>query len=179
MCPPKYRKTLDIVEDYDHYEFWSPIRVWSPYESLNRADKERIDRIKLLEFDVYSGHVLFVPPYWLYSIRFSGDADTTLCSTTYDTAASIAANAKPLAIHLVQRTQTKTVVTKIKSNTSSIEDEDENEMPDPTKTVVTPGFRTGLEMESVETINATIAPPEITEKKGPTEIVTNAGVYKV
>jgi len=176
MCPPKYRKTLDIIEDYDHYEFWSTLRVWSPYESLSKGDKERIDRVKMLEFDVYAGHVLFVPPYWLYSIRFSGDADTTVCSITYDTAASIAANAKPLAIHLVQRTQTKTVVTHIKSNTSLMEDEPRD---DPTKTTVTPGFRTGWEMESVETINATIAPPEITEKKGPTEIVTNAGVYKV
>jgi hypothetical protein len=175
MCPPKYRKVLDVVEDYDYYEFWSPLRIWSqdPH-TLDKRDKEILDRIKFLEFEVTEGHVLFVPKYWWYSVRFSGDTNTTICSAAYDTPASIASNAKPLAIHFMQRTQTKTVVTPVKHN-SPIETTDE-----PTEPVVTPGFKTGFEMDTVETINKqaeTTPMQSVSEKKLPTEIVTNSGVY--
>lgn len=177
MCPPKYRKVLDVVEDYDYYEFWSPLRIWSqdPH-TLDKRDKEILDRIKFLEFEVTEGHVLFVPKYWWYSLRFSGDTNTTICSAAYDTPASIASNTKPLAIHFMQRTQTKTVVTPVKQN-SSIETTSE-----PTEPIVTPGFKTGFEMDTVETINkqAETKPMQsapLSEKKLPTEIVTNSGVY--
>jgi hypothetical protein len=76
----------------------------------------------------------------------------------------------------MQRAQTKTVVTPVKQN-SPIETTSE-----PTEPVVTPGFKTGFEMDTVEAINkqAETKPMQsapLSEKKLPTEIVTNSGVY--
>jgi hypothetical protein len=202
MCPPKYRKVLEVQEDFDYYEFWSPLRVWSrDPQHLAKRDRDILDRIKMLEFEVPSGHALFVPPYWWYSIRFSGDANTTVCSATYDTPASIAANAKPLAIHFMQQTQTTKVMTKVRTNVNiQNDDQDSEKDPDPDHEI-TPGFKSGFEMheppqqqsnqnqqnqkkpkpeiEMAGMLKKPMASAPFSENQEPTEIITNAGVYKL
>lgn len=174
MCPPKYRKALDVQEDFDYFEFWSPLRVWArDPQHLAKRDRDILDRIKMLEFEVPSGHALFVPPYWWYSIRFSGDANTTVCSVTYDTPASIAANAKPLAIHFMQQTQTTTVITNVRTKADLDVDRSGHTNADNNGIVdgiaggisggivggisghaITPGFKTGFEMHAVDVADA-------------------------
>ena len=80
MTPWKSRKYLHHVYDYANYEFRSPIDVWDPQPKyLNDHEK-----IKFLEFDVDNGYVLYIPPYWFYSIKYF-DEYTQLGEYNYNT----------------------------------------------------------------------------------------------
>lgn len=78
MTPFKSCKYLHPIKDYDNYEFWSPVNVWKPQEKYMND----MDKLKFIEFDVMAGTVLYVPPYWWYSIKYSG-TDTLVSSFTY------------------------------------------------------------------------------------------------
>ena len=85
VCPPKYTKIIPHFKDYENYEFWSPLNTESP------RFKDVCQRIKILDIDIHPGDVLFLPPYWWYSIQFSGDAKTTVATLTYDVAMNVMA----------------------------------------------------------------------------------------
>jgi hypothetical protein len=78
MTPWKSRKYIDTIKDYDNYEFYSRLNPWSP-NIVGESDK-----IKWLNFDVGVGHVLYIPPWWWYSIKFSS-TDTRIASFKYQT----------------------------------------------------------------------------------------------
>jgi hypothetical protein len=73
MAPWKSVKHLHSVKDYMNYEFFSKINVWCP-QSKYRND---FDRVKFIEFDVPRGYVLYIPPYWWYSIKFNKKSSIT------------------------------------------------------------------------------------------------------
>ena len=103
MTPFKYSKYLYPNKDYDIYEFRSPINVWKPQENyLNDMDK-----ISFLEFDVLEGHVLYVPPYWWYSIKYVAD-DSSVLGFTYDSFMNVLANTPDYMKYLLQQQNTKT-----------------------------------------------------------------------
>lgn len=88
MTPWKSSKYLYPVKDYESYEFKSPINVWKPQSQyLNNMDK-----MKFLEFDVPSGYVLYVPPYWWYSFKYSNSNMTSVCGFTYNSSMNILSN---------------------------------------------------------------------------------------
>jgi hypothetical protein len=97
MSPWKTRKYLHPIADYDNYEFRSPVNVWSPQDKyLNDMDKA-----KFLEFEVLAGHVLYVPPYWFYSIKYS--EDTCVCGITYVSAMNFVANLPNAGLFFIQQ----------------------------------------------------------------------------
>lgn len=97
MSPWKTRKYLHPIADYDNYEFRSPVNVWSPQAKyLNDMDKA-----KFLEFDVLAGHVLYIPPYWFYSIKYS--EDTCVCGITYVSAMNFVANLPNTGLFFIQQ----------------------------------------------------------------------------
>jgi hypothetical protein len=104
LCPPKYSKIIPIHRDYENYEFWSPLATNSDKE----GDKEILQKIKFLDLDLYPGDVLFLPPYWWYSISFSGDPETTVAAFTYDVAMNIAAQSNHWALYYLQQSNIKT-----------------------------------------------------------------------
>jgi hypothetical protein len=67
MAPPKSSKYLYPVNDYENFEFRSPINPWAP-QSKFKAD---FDKIKCLEIVLSPGKFLFIPAYWWYSFKFS------------------------------------------------------------------------------------------------------------
>jgi hypothetical protein len=71
--------------DYENFDFWSPMNVWS-------ADNKLTERIQFLDFDVLAGRVLFLPPYWWYSIQFCND-DTQMYIFKYSTYFNVVAHA--------------------------------------------------------------------------------------
>lgn len=108
MTPWKSRKNVHPINDYEKYEFRSKINVWSP-QAKYATDMEHI---KFLEFDVKEGYVLYIPPYWWYSIQFP-DANPLLLSVTYDSAMSTLSNAWDLTKYFFQQHNIKEKTTRI------------------------------------------------------------------
>lgn len=67
MTPPKSIKYLYPENDYENFEFRSPLNVWNIQPEYT-AD---FDKIKCLEFTLNKGQTLFIPAFWWYSIKFS------------------------------------------------------------------------------------------------------------
>ncbi len=97
MLPYKYIKQLDCVMDYENMEFWSP---------LNTFDISNTN-IQFLDFEVYSGYTLYIPPYWFYSMKFSGEQQhNILLSTTYDSPMNVLANTPDYTRNFIQKYNT-------------------------------------------------------------------------
>ena len=117
MTPWKSRKYLHPITDFSTYEFRSPIDAWTPANNIGEKGSikpdytQDIEKIKFLEFDVLEGFVLYVPPYWWYSIKYSS-ADTLVLGATYNTIPRIVANSWDIIQYYLQQDNTTTKVTK-------------------------------------------------------------------
>ena len=67
LIPPNSSKYLHQNKDYEHFEFSSPINVWS----IQPKYETDFDKIKSLEITLTPGKILFIPAYWWYSFKFS------------------------------------------------------------------------------------------------------------
>lgn len=76
LVPPKYTRFLHPIDDYDLFEFRSPVDVWDP--SANSPYKQDYDKIKCLDIVLRPGDVLFLPAFWWYSIQFQEKGSTAL-----------------------------------------------------------------------------------------------------
>ena len=102
MTPWKSKKYLKPIDDYENYEFRSPINVWNPQpEHLHEMDK-----LKFLEFDVNAGHVLYIPPSWWYSIKYVED-DTLLFGLTYNSIMNCIAHLPNWGLYFLQQQNIK------------------------------------------------------------------------
>jgi hypothetical protein len=63
MTPWKSRKYMDVVYDYEAFDFWA------------RSVQET--NMKCLDFDLKPGQVLYIPPYWFYSVEFLSEGPPT------------------------------------------------------------------------------------------------------
>ncbi len=101
MTPWKSSKLLHIDNDYEHYEFRSRINVWNPQEKyLNE-----MEQLKFLEFNVSEGMMLYIPPYWFYSIKFiKKDDDLAMVGGfTYNSVMNITANLPKWGMYYLQQ----------------------------------------------------------------------------
>jgi hypothetical protein len=110
MTPWKSSKYVHPIKDYEAYEFKSPINVWKPQNQYLHD----MDKIKFLEFDVPQGYVLYVPPYWWYSFKFSHENMTSVSAFTYNSPMNIVANSVDWAKYFIQQQN----ITKKPSRTS-------------------------------------------------------------
>jgi hypothetical protein len=79
LAPPKSSKYLYPNNDYDNFEFSSPINPWQ-VQSQYKAD---FDKIKCLDINMTKGQILFLPAYWWYSIEFG--KETSVSTFKYKT----------------------------------------------------------------------------------------------
>ena len=107
MTPWRSHKYIHLIKDFENYEFRSPINVWQPQPKYARD----MDKIKFLEFDVNPGYVLYIPPYWFYSIKFSGE-NTLLTTITYNSIMNHLANLHNLGLYFIQQQNIKKKVAK-------------------------------------------------------------------
>ena len=77
LAAPKYLIDLNPIDDYTNFEFKSKINPWTYVE----------DNIVFLEVELQKGDVIYIPPYWLYSIYFAKNA--SLCYFGYNTIMSL------------------------------------------------------------------------------------------
>jgi hypothetical protein len=123
MAPWKYSRYLHPVSDYENYEFRSSINMW------NCQDKYKLDmdKIKTIDFDIPAGNVLFIPPYWWYSIKFLDRNDNSVFSVNYSTIVNSLANIGDLGRYYIQQQNITHKLTKthlfVKSDLPPIEKE--------------------------------------------------------
>lgn len=140
MAPwKKNAKRLHEVRDYEWGEYRSNVHVWAPKEH-HRRDMEKVE---FLEFEVDAGHVVYLPPYWGYSIQYQ-ETNTCIVECTYSTWFNRMAFLGEMARTYLQRqhmyqtwfrtipiTTKKTVDTDMRSNIDKLvqemKDEEDNE----------------------------------------------------
>ena len=66
LIPPNYTKYLRSQPNYETFEFHSLIDVWNIQEKYSQEYKKS----KSIQITINTGKVLYIPPYWWYSIRF-------------------------------------------------------------------------------------------------------------
>ena len=122
MTPWKSSKYLHEMKDYDNFEFRSPVNIYNPQTPY----KHDVDKLKFLEFDVHNGHVLYIPPYWWYSIKYSNEEDTFILGCTYNSIINRIANIPDIVKYYLQQQNTTKKVTKTLNTQENIENPAEN-----------------------------------------------------
>jgi len=168
MCPPKYRKVLPLVKDYENYEFRTSVDAWSSDSGKRGSEGNKhpiLDKIKFLDFEVHAGTTLYVPPYWWYSLKFS--KDTTVAALQYDQIMNLFAQSNEWFFYFLQQSNISPKLTSAKlvsldSPSVPDEDSDEEENDEDKPVLSRPPSRATLEVDNA-----------------PKEIATNAGTYVV
>lgn len=109
LIPPKNKKYLYTIYDYENFEFKSPVNVWNVQDEY----KSDFDKIKCLEIELLPGNILFIPPFWWYSIQF--DNDTSVSTFKYRTYMNTLANSHLFIMRMLQSQNIKRNVLKNKN----------------------------------------------------------------
>ena len=102
LIPPKDTRYLYPINDYDIFEFRSPVNPWK----VQAEYQDDFDKIKTLEVDLYQGMTIFIPAYWWYSIKFTG-SETSVCSFKYRTYMNTISITPQLVMRTLQNMNTK------------------------------------------------------------------------
>ena len=101
LIPPAGVKYLRLIEDYDNFEFRSPINAWDVQEEY----KKDFGKVKTLELTLTQNDIIFIPAYWWYSIKYGENAN--ICSFSYRTYMNTVAILPSLIISILQSLNTK------------------------------------------------------------------------
>ena len=113
MTPWSNRTFFDQELDYTYYEFWTKTNLF-----------EKNERFRCLDFMVKPGYVLYIPPYWFYSIEYQ-DKTNEICMAKYTTGANLLANAKHIGKYWLQQQNIQEKWWKPLQNSSKDQDEKE------------------------------------------------------
>ena len=116
MTPWRSNKYMVVNKDYANYEFVSPLNVWNPQDNYRTG----FQKMKFLDFVVHSGNILYIPPFWYYSIKIE-DNDGLIYIMDYGSPMNILSNTINLGHYFYETMIPK----KVKSNTGS----DDNDKP--------------------------------------------------
>jgi hypothetical protein len=158
MTPFKSTKYLHEIKDYENYEFRSQVDVWHPQKHF----MDDAERVRFLEFDVIAGTALYIPPYWWYSIKYSGDEDAFVVGCIYNTILNRIANFPDIALHYMQ--QSNVVNTFVKEAT--IPESDENDIKISRSEDIDDMVNDNINIDSnidSNLINNTVSPNSLTE----------------
>jgi len=118
MTPWRSTKYAVINKNYKEYEFSSPLNVWKPQESYIGG----FHKMKFLEFTVYPGNILYVPPFWHYSIQFLKDEkeeNHLVHVFNYGSAMNVLSNTFNLGHHYYEKFASKKKIADSSSDSSS------------------------------------------------------------
>jgi len=107
LIPPKSARYLYPVEDYENFEFRSPLNPWT----IQRQYKADFDKMKTLEIELTPGKIIYIPAYWWYSIKFMQPL-TSVCVFKYRTYMNTVAILPKLCMKTLQRQNTKREIVK-------------------------------------------------------------------
>ena len=109
---PWSHSALHERRDYDTYTFVSGVNPWNPHPK-HRADVDRMTETgQMVEVELHCGQMLYVPPYWWYSIQYSKEdrGPTVVIEHTYATYMNRLASIGDLIRHWLQRQTTMQIV---------------------------------------------------------------------
>ena len=98
IAPPKSTKYMYSVDDYDNFEFRSPINCWNVQEQY----AQEFNKVKCMDFTVNKGQIVYIPAYWWISIRFDSPK-STVCCFKYKTFMNVIAIIPKIFLRMVQR----------------------------------------------------------------------------
>ncbi|ANS04282.1 hypothetical protein [uncultured Mediterranean phage] len=101
LIPPQSGRYLDVIKDYDNFEYRSPVNPWNVQERY----KPDFDKIKVLDLDIIPGQMIFIPAYWWYSIEYV--ELSCICSFQYRTYMNTLAILPELVLSLLQKQNIK------------------------------------------------------------------------
>jgi hypothetical protein len=99
LTPPINEKYLDIFIDYETMDITSRINVWK---------EQDIENVKFIDIIVEKGNMVYIPPYWLHSIKFI--ETSTILSFKYRTYMNLLAILPHLFIQMLQLQNIKPVL---------------------------------------------------------------------
>ena len=76
MTVPNNHKYLNLIEDYDNFEFRSS------YNPFNTIDSKHLEKVKFLTLTLKKGDIIYIPFKWLYTIKIKNN-DTIVCKNNY------------------------------------------------------------------------------------------------
>jgi hypothetical protein len=109
MTPWRSTKYMVVNKNYKEYEFSSPLNVWNPQQAYDTA----YSKMKFVEFNVESGQVVYIPPFWHYSLKMVGDDDHVAHIFDYSSPMNILANTFNIGHHLFEKYGPKAGVTQL------------------------------------------------------------------
>jgi len=98
IAPPKSTKYMYSVEDYDNFEFRTPIDCWNVQEKYAKE----FNKVKCMDFTVNKGHIVYIPAYWWISIRFDSPK-TTVCCFKYKTFMNVISIIPKLFLRMINK----------------------------------------------------------------------------
>lgn len=101
LIPPKNGKYLQKENDYDIFEFGSPVDPWEVQEEY----KPEFDKVKVLDLELKPGQIINIPPYWWYSIKYK--KVSSICCFEYRTYMSTVSILPNLLLGLLQQQNIK------------------------------------------------------------------------
>ena len=113
LAPPKSSKYLYTNNDYENFEFSSPVNPWQ-VQSKYKAD---FDKIKCLDIGMQKGQILFLPAYWWYSIEYG--KETSVSTFKYKTYMNTIAILPKLVMKFLQNQNVKNNTVEKLENTNN------------------------------------------------------------
>jgi len=101
LIPPSNGKYLQKENDYDIFEFGSPVDPWNVQDIY----KPEFDKVKVLDLDLTKGQIINIPPYWWYSIKY--EKVSSICVFKYRTYMSTVSILPNLLMGLLQQQNIK------------------------------------------------------------------------
>ena len=101
LIPPSNGKYLQKENDYDIFEFGSPVDPWDIQDKY----KPEFDKVKVLDLELTKGQIINIPPYWWYSIKY--EKVSSICVFKYRTYMSTISILPNLLMGLLQQQNIK------------------------------------------------------------------------
>jgi hypothetical protein len=99
MTPWRSTKYMAINKNYRDYEFSSPLNVWNAQPAYDSG----YSKMKFLEFNIEAGQVVYVPPFWHYSLKMVGEDDHVCHVFDYSSPMNIMSNVFNIGHHLFEK----------------------------------------------------------------------------
>jgi hypothetical protein len=99
MTPWRSTKYMVLNKNYRDYEFSSPLNVWKPQQAYDAG----YSKMKFLEFNIEAGQVLYIPPFWHYSLKMVGTDDHVAHVFDYSSPMNILSNMFNIGHHLFEK----------------------------------------------------------------------------
>jgi hypothetical protein len=97
MTPWTNHKYLHMINDYNNFEFYSSVNVWNPQAQYQND----FQNVKFIDIDIIPGSIIYIPSYWLYSIKFL-ESNTLLTTFTYNSIINCVSNIKHYLLYYFQ-----------------------------------------------------------------------------